>query len=115
MYKGASSNAQKAATFLHTADLERGEVSLSPEEVRASLVAKWKQLHSLITGGGISNAQRKKIGHEMVALQNQISAIRPKSKCPGVENFFIDVVRESVTPAQFGIWMREAVKRLKDE
>lgn len=115
MYKGANQNAQDAARRLRVSDLERGGVELSLEEQRASLVAKWKSLHDSIASGAIGDKQRKRIGKEMHEIQAQISAIRPKKKAPGVENHFIAVVRESVPPAQFRIWMHEAAQRLEAE
>jgi len=111
MYKGANQNAQDAARRVKLSDLERGAPSLTDEDRRGALVAKWKQLNALVCAGNLRPQKRKEIGKEMCAIQEAISAIRPKKKCPGAADYFVDVVRESVTGAQFKIWLAEASRR----
>lgn len=113
MYKGANENAQKAATKVRLSDLERGDIALTDEQRRDSLKARLEALQLVRLNMNKASPRFKETGREIAELCAAISAIRPKKRCPGVEQHFINVVRESVTKAQFNAWMGIAAKRLE--
>jgi hypothetical protein len=55
--------------------------------------------------------EKKELGRLMADIALRMNKIRPKMRCPGIENYIIDILREDLTVAQFDILMKKA-KRL---
>jgi hypothetical protein len=111
MYKVASDKAQSGARRLKLADLQNGDLVLTDEERRDSIKARMLRIGEKLENPKLPSAARKVLGQEKFQLQEMLRAIRPAKRCPGVEQHFMDVVRESVTKAQWNAWMQDAVQR----
>ena len=85
--------------------------TLTDEQMRENLVEKWKALHDKIIVLPKKSKERKALGKELMDLQNQISAIRPKRKCPEFRGHVMDVIREELSAYQFRRIIDIATKR----
>jgi hypothetical protein len=125
MYKGTSKNSTNRAAGLNIKNLQGGEVILTSTDERLSLVTK---KNKLIEEVKIINAllkkhprdrslqlKRKELGLILKEVDDKIHEIRPKKKAPGVEHYFIEATRETVTKAQFHIIMTNAVKKMREQ
>jgi len=87
---------------------------LKPEERRASLVARWKQLHDTIQKLPKKHPDRIAIGKEMHDLQNEMRTIRHKLRGDRtVVGHFISVARERLPRAVYNAIMTEANDRAR--
>jgi hypothetical protein len=111
MYKVASDKAQSGARRLKLTDLQNGDLVLTDEERRDSIKARMLRIDEKLKDPRMPKAARVILGKEKFELQNMLRSIRPAKKCPGVQQHFMDVVRASVTKAQWNAWMAEAVQR----
>lgn len=85
---------------------------LSPEEQRACMARRVTQINHLFRDNkGMHKDIRARLVSEQQGLVEQMRAIRPKTRCPGASQFFVDVARERLTKAEFDIWMGEAANR----
>ena len=87
---------------------------LTPEEKRASLVAKWQRLQlDIAEAKALRDPVRvKRIGVELAQLGLMINALRPKRRsADGIGELFIDICREQMTKPQFSAIMDEANRR----
>lgn len=110
MYKIASDNAQRAVSRQTLSELAHGEQDLSPEDERGNLVAQLKALQA--KNAAETRPWRKKaLGKEIFELTERIRKIRPKAKCKGVDQFFIDAARDVLAKGQFDAVMKVAVNR----
>ena len=114
MYKTSSDNAQRMARQLWMRDLV-GDTPVEPtaHQKRENLVAQWKALQKELES--VPKGQsRKEIGHKLCALQQQISAIRPKMKAPSLlHHYFMEVCQEALPSAQFKRLISEASDRAR--
>jgi hypothetical protein len=114
MYKIASDNAQRRASKLTLADLQpAAPLVLTPEEERASLVARTQQIEQELKTC-TDKARRKELGQEKFLLCTRISGIRRKPKCPDASQRFIDAARELLPRYQFNAVMAEAARRARE-
>lgn len=88
--------------------------NLSPEEERDCVVAFYKKVHDEIILLPKNSQKRKELGQLQAQIQKRLNELRPKKKCPGVERYFIDAVRNSVTKFQFSKYMEKAVRMKKE-
>lgn len=113
MYKVASDKSVRAAHRGRSSDWENGELKLTDEEKRASLVSHLQYLEKELSQ--TTNRQaRKELGLRKFETQNAITAIRPKKKCPDVQQCFIDAAREMLSRAKFNQLMDRAVVLKKE-
>ena len=115
MYKGASDKAQDGARRLKLGELAHGEQELTDEQRRDSLKARVRAIETELAILPKKSAYRRQLCLEKNETIEQMRAIRPKKSARGVAPYFIDVIRESVTKAQFNIYMATAVARMEAE
>jgi hypothetical protein len=58
--------------------------------------------------------RKKELGQEKAAICKLINALRPKRRAPGVEFYFIEAARETLTKVMFSIVMDKAVVKLRE-
>ena len=85
--------------------------TLTDDQVRENLVARFKSIHDEIVQLPKGSAERKRLGKEQALLQGEISAIRPKHKCPGVEHYIIEILREELSAFEWNRLMTKASDR----
>lgn len=83
---------------------------LSEEQVRQNLVDKVKKIDDLIQGMPKGD-ERKRLGREKNELCQKINSIRAKKKCPGVEKYVMDILREELSSFQFKRLLHMASER----
>lgn len=83
------------------------EETLTDEQKRENLVLLMKKMNEEMKV--CTSRRAKELGKLIHETGQQIHALRPKKKAPGVERFFIDAAREILTKAQFDIVMGRAV------
>ena len=88
---------------------------LTDEQRRDNLVQKVKSLVLQASKLPKNSLERKLIGKQIGEINLEINIIRPKKKCIGVENHFIDVARENLSKFEFDRWMGIAASRVKGE
>jgi uncharacterized protein YxjI len=86
---------------------------LTDAQRRDSLVARWKYLKGRLPQLPKNCDLRKKIGKEMVAIQNQITELRPRHKVRGLQEYIVDVLKERYTKYQWEQIIEEAERRKK--
>ncbi len=86
---------------------------MTPEQERAALQARAKQLHALLSDKALPKDQRKALGAELSQIGMRINAIRPKPKNQGVEKYILDILREELTAKQWDILMRRGIARMR--
>ncbi len=80
---------------------------LTDEQLRENLVIRVKKIDTELKAVP-KGFFRSQLGKEKQEIQNKITAIRPKKKSPGIENFFIEAARETLTKPQFSMLMSRA-------
>ena len=106
---------QARATRVTPSRLPSFDVNPDDDELRQNLVKKVKALNEAIVQEPKGSPMRKAMGQEICELGKQISALRPKFKPPREFNeFLLDVIKESVTVAQWNIWVDKAKQRLDE-
>jgi len=88
---------------------------LTQEQLRENLVKKVKYLSSELNKYPKKSKHRKALGSEILTLNTEINTIRPKKNAKGVEQFFIDAARDTLTKFQFNIVMDKACDRMRNE
>jgi len=84
--------------------------SMTPEQERDALRAKLhyidKKLLTMQKG-----TERKKLGRVKHDLQERMNHLRPKTRCNGIEQYVMDVLRDELTKFQFDLLMSKAKRR----
>lgn len=85
---------------------------LTPEQKRASLVARWKAMQEELLKWPKGSSEREELGKQMCFVQNEIHSIRPKLRL-GAEarDHFISVAKERLPKALYSAIMDEAATR----
>lgn len=83
--------------------------SLTLEQQRDSLKVIWHQIEEEL---GVERDwwRRKALARKKMEVQDAMRAIRPKRRCPGSANFFIEAARQTLTPSLFNIVMTKSVE-----
>jgi len=102
-----------------TAGLVTGQAGctteLTDEQIRENLVAQLKALMAENETLKKGDPRKKIVGKLLSEKSQEINAVRPKKKLPGVENYFIDVARENLSAFEFKRWMNVAAERMRSE
>jgi prephenate dehydratase len=89
--------------------------NLTPEQQRAAMAKRVTQINFSLKQNKETAPkwQLDALRTEKLQLEMAMREIRPSRRNPGVENFFVDVARGRLTPAEFNIWMGEAAERMR--
>lgn len=90
------------------------EESLTPEQEREALVARFKQVKATLEQMDKKHPARKKLGALQHQLGQQINALRPSDKCPGMSALLVEVSRNKLNRVQFRKLWRETEQRHRD-
>jgi len=86
--------------------------TLTNEQLRENLVSQCKSIDAELSKHKKGTQERRRLGLLKADICRKISDIRPAKKSPGLENFIIDILRESMTKVEFDILLRKANKRM---
>lgn len=112
MYKIASQNRQRAIERIQLKDAAPVVEIQTKEEQRRNLVRAMKAVEARLLVEK-NKLRRKELGQEKLALQDQISAIRPKATAKGAPYYFVEAAREYLTRAQFKTVMDAACDAMR--
>lgn len=120
MYKSTSKNMQNRASALNIKTLQSGGLVITPQDEYEALKRKCAVLQERLANLPKKSEERKKLCSEYTKARDRIRELKEvglvESKHrKGVERFFIDVVKERITPALFKIYWREAVERCNQD
>ena len=87
------------------------EEFLNPEQERDALVARAKQLQQIFEEKNYTVRQKSYLVSEYQYLTKRINEIRPKMKCKGIENYIMDILRETLTKTEWNRLHSEAKRR----
>jgi hypothetical protein len=81
------------------------------EQERDCYVKKWKELQTKLLTFKKGHPERKRLGLEMLEVQNRINSLRPARQCKGIAEYVMDVLRDELKRFQWNELMRKAVER----
>jgi len=100
--KAAVVTSQRGCTGEYTDEQRR-------DNLKAHLFSLRSQLDSLPK----FSKDRKELGIRIHEIQNEMHAIRPKRRCPGIEKYILDILREEMTKFEWNRLMERARKRME--
>lgn len=120
MYKVSSDKRQRALHQGRPTDWVGGEEVQTESGLRNNLVRAAQNLEERIKGLPKGSPERRQLGLEKLAIQNQLNAARVEQRAENIllnsdiSWCFVTVVREQALPAQFRAWWA-AAKRMREK
>jgi dUTPase len=82
---------------------------LSPYEKRDCLVAASKDLQKKLRDLPKSDRCRKDLSKKLTIINKEISTIKPRYKKPGIQYYFMNLVKSEVTKEEFDRLLKAAI------